>query len=395
LAKQTHAKERGRLVGRQALEERERRALASYAAHSAASRGRRYPEPEHPYRTCYQRDRDRVIHSTAFRRLQYKTQVFVFHEGDYYRTRLTHTLEVAQIARTIARALNLNEDLVEAIALAHDVGHTPFGHSGEDALRELMREHGGFEHNQHGLRVVDTLEQRYALFPGLNLTYEVREALAKHRTRQQLPPPAELDDGLQPTLEAQVVEVADAVAYDSHDLDDALKAGFLEEEDLAGVGLWELARERAEREFGPLGPESRRTHVVRFLINLEVTALLDETCSNLEQAGVASVDEVHEAGRSLVAFDPETEALRTELQEFLTENVYRHYRVMRMATKARRLVEEIFTAYIENPEQLPRSARRGQGGEGIHRIVCDYIAGMTDRYAQDEYLKLFAPFERV
>ena len=383
------------LMSREALEEREQHILAPYAAHSAQSQGRAHPEPEHPYRTCYQRDRDRVIHSTAFRRLEYKTQVFVNHEGDYYRTRLTHTLEVAQIARTIARALALNEDLVEAVALAHDLGHTPFGHSGEDALRELMREHGGFEHNLHGLRVVDTLEHRYVQFPGLNLTREVREAMAKHRTRYDHPPPSEFDDGLQAPLEAQVVEAADTIAYDSHDLDDALKAGLVQEEDLAGVALWELAAERAEREFGGLSPESRRVQVVRFLINQEATGLLEQTCANLETAGVTSPEEVRQAARPLVEFDRAMRELQAELQEFLMERVYRHYRVVRMATKARRFIEELFTAYIQSPEQLPESALRLRQEDGLHRVVCDYIAGMTDRYAQDEHLKLFAPFERV
>ena len=391
----TPAQRAGALLSREALEEREQRTLAPYASCGARSRGRRYPEPEHPYRTCYQRDRDRIVHSTAFRRLEYKTQVFVNHEGDYYRTRLTHTLEVAQIARTIARALNLNEDLAEAIALAHDLGHTPFGHSGEDALRDLMQEHGGFEHNLHGLRVVDTLEHRYVQFPGLNLTHEVREAMAKHRTRYDHPPPSEFDDHLQPALEAQTVEAADAIAYDSHDLDDALKAGLVHEEDLAGVTIWELARERAERQFGPLEAESRRVHVVRFLINQEVTALLEQTCTDLERAGVTSLQEVRQAGRPLVGFDRETEDLRCELQEFLKEHVYEHYRVMRMASKARRFIGELFTAYVKNPRQLPRSALCRLDEDGLHRAVCDYIAGMTDRYAQDDYLKLFTPFERV
>jgi dGTPase len=302
---------------------------------------------------------------------------------------------VAQIARTIARALNLNEDLAEAIALAHDLGHTPFGHSGEDALRELMREHGGFEHNLHGLRVVDKLEHRYVQFPGLNLTYEVREAMARHRTRYDQPPASEFADEGQPALEAQVVEVADAIAYDSHDLDDALKAGLIGEEDLAGVGVWELARQRAERESGPLEPESRRVQAVRLLINLEVTALLEQTCANLDSLGVESVSEARQAGRAVVAFAPEMAQLRQELQEFLLERVYRHYRVMRMSTKARRFIEELFTAYIENPRQLPDAALRLLEEDGLYQVVCDYIAGMTDRYAQDEYLKLFVPFERV
>jgi len=395
MSAQPHVQPLRSLLSRQALEEREERSLAPYAAHSAHSRGRCHDEPEHPYRTCYQRDRDRIIHSTAFRRLEYKTQVFVNHEGDYYRTRLTHTLEVAQIGRTIARALNLNEDLAEAIALAHDLGHTPFGHSGEDALRELMREHGGFEHNLHGLRVVDKLEHRYVQFPGLNLTYEVREAMARHRTRYDSPPASAFADQEQPGAEAQAVEVADAIAYDSHDLDDALKAGLIGEEHLAGIGLWQVAREQAERECGELEPESRRVQVVRLLINLEVTALLEQACHNLESLEVRSAADVRQAGGPIVAFAEEMVRLRQELQEFLLERVYRHYRVMRMATKARRFIEELFAAYIGNPRQLPDSALRLLEEDGLYQVVCDYIAGMTDRYAQDEYLKLFVPFERV
>jgi dGTPase len=258
-----------------------------------------------------------------------------------------------------------------------------------------MREHGGFEHNLHGLRVVDKLEHRYAQFPGLNLTDEVREGMARHRTRYDQPPASEFPQEGQPALEAQVVEVADAIAYDSHDLDDALKGGLIGEEHLTGVGLWDLARERAERESGPLEPESRRAQVIRLLINLEVTALLEQACANLEGLGVDSAADVRQAGRPVVAFGGAMAQQRQELQEFLLERVYRHYRVMRMATKAQRFIEELFAAYIGNPRQLPDSALRLLEEDGLHQVVCDYIAGMTDRYAQDEYLKLFVPFERV
>jgi dGTPase len=383
------------LLTREALEARERQVLAPYAAHSGDSRGRVHPEPEHPYRTVFQRDRDRIIHSTAFRRLEYKTQVFVNHEGDHYRTRLTHTMEVVQIARTIARALNLNEDLAEAVALAHDLGHTPFGHSGEAALQALMADHGGFEHNRHGLRVVELLEQPYEAFPGLNLSYEVREGMAKHRSRHDTPALEGYEPHRRPTLEAQAVELADAIAYDSHDLDDGLAAEMITGADLRDLALWHRALERAaERAGRPAGDLSPRS-VVKALIDLEVTDLLETTRDRLAEANPRSVADVRNQDRRLAAFSEPLTAGKKELEDFLMERIYHHYRVARMMTKARRFVEALFRAYASNPRQLPPPHQARIQAEGLERTVCDYVAGMTDRFAQNEYRKLFSPFEIV
>jgi dGTPase len=383
------------LLKRADIEAREEKELAPFAARSALSKGRQHEEPEDDYRTCYQRDRDRIIHSTAFRRLEYKTQVFVNHEGDYYRTRLTHTIEVLQISRSIARCLKLNEDLVETLALAHDIGHTPFGHSGEDALRGLMKGHGGFEHNSHGLRVVDVLENRYPGFRGLNLTYEVRESILKHRTSYDNPAPGDFDPDALPLLEAQVVDAADSIAYDNHDLDDALKAELITPEDLEDVALWREARSSAEKVCGALTPLHVRTQAIRHLIHREVVDLLTASSRTLAEAGVGDVTGVRQAGRALIHFSPGLEKKKRGLQAFLAERVYRHYRVVRMTTKARRFVEDLFNAYVENPDQLPPEHKEWTGEAGLHRGVCDYIAGMTDRYAQQEHMKLFNPFERV
>jgi len=400
---------------------REQRELAPYAARSDRSRGRRHEEPEHPYRSIYMRDRDRVIHCTAFRRLEYKTQVFVNHEGDYYRTRLTHTMEVAQIARIIARILCVNEDLTEAIALAHDIGHTPFGHSGEEALAELLAADGGFEHNLHGLRVVDFLERRYPDFPGLNLTYEVREAIAKHHTTHDHPPlPGEFDISERPLIEAQVVEVADAIAYDSHDIDDGLKSGLLIEKDLDEVSLWRQAKQAAQERYGELPKDLRRIQGVRHIINMEVTDVLEATGLKLNWLKLKDGDGVRRLEEDLVTFSEKMRSLKGELEEFLMEKLYRHHRVLRMANKARRFITEIFGAYIADVRQLPleyqehireeeQELLRGRKEPGspderersalrqkaARRVVCDYVAGMTDRYAQEDYLKLFAPGERV
>ena len=380
------------------LENREMETLAPYAAKSGLSRGRRYSEEEHPLRTRYQRDRDRVIHSTAFRRLEYKTQVFVNHEGDHYRTRLTHTIEVAQIARSIARALNLNEDLTEAVALAHDLGHTPFGHSGEEALDKLMEEHGGFEHNRHGVRVVETLERRYPNFSGLNLTYEVRESMIKHHTRYDLPKLEEFreyEPDQEPLLEAQVVEVADSVAYDAHDLDDSLSAGLIMEGDLEEVELWQRERLRVREEFGELSERDRRIQTVRSIINQEVTDLLQETAKNLKESRISTSEDVRRAGKRLVSFSSEMIRLKGEMQNFMRKEVYNHFRVVRMVTKAKRFVEDLFHAYLENENQLPPAYKARVAEDGKHRVICDYIAGMTDRFAQDEFIRLFYPYERV
>jgi dGTPase len=381
------------MFSRKDIELREEKELACYAMKSKDSRGRKHPEEEHLYRSAYQRDKDRIIHSTAFRRLEYKTQVFVNHEGDYYRTRLTHTIEVAQIARCLSRALNLNEDLTEAIALAHDLGHTPFGHSGEDALSKLMAGHGGFEHNFQALRVVDVLEKRYPGFPGLNLSWEVRESILKHNASREVT--GEFNPKENPLMEAQVVDRADSIAYDTHDLDDSLKAGLINEEDLRDVGIWRYTSEKVKQKWTNLDNDHRRAQTIIFLINLQVTDLIENTQRTLKELGVKSPEEVRRCPQKVVSFSPETLKMKMELEKFLNEKVYMHYRVARMADKARRFVEELFKAFVANPRQLPPDFQTWVEKEGLYRGVCDYIAGMTDRYAQDEYLRLFQPYERV
>ncbi len=383
------------MLTRKDIEEREERYLAPYAMKSMHTRGRVHPEEEHPYRSIYQRDKDMIIHSTAFRRLEYKTQVFVNHEGDYYRTRLTHTIEVTQISRCISRALNLNEDLAEAIAMAHDLGHTPFGHSGEDALRILMKNHGGFEHNIQGLRVVETLEKRYSKFSGLNLSWEVRESIAKHKTLYDNPNTSQFQTNKQPLLEAQIVDLADSIAYDNHDIDDSLKAGIITENDLEGIELWRNAREKVKEQYGNLSKDMEKAHAIKYLIDLEVTDLIEHTQSMLEKMKTKTTNDVQQCKERLVSFSPGLDKKKQELQEFLQNNVYNHYRVARMAAKARRFVEELFKTFIKNPKQLPPEYQKLIEKEGLYQGVCDYIAGMTDRFAQDEYLKLFYPYERV
>ena len=383
------------MLTRDELEKREDSYLASHAMKSMNTRGRAHPEDEHPYRSVYQRDRDRIIHSTAFRRLEYKTQVFVNHEGDYYRTRLTHSIEVAQIARSISRALCLNEDLSEAIALAHDLGHTPFGHSGEDALRILMKHHGGFEHNVQGLRVVDILEKRYSQFSGLNLSWEVRESIAKHKLLSDDPNVIKFDLKKQPLLEAKIVDIADSIAYDNHDIDDSLKAGLITESGLQEVELWRYAKEQVREQYSNLTKEMENLHTIKYLIDMEVTDLITHTQSMIEKMKIKTTDDVQNCKERLVSFSPEISKKKLELQEFLQQNAYSHYRVVRMADKAKRFVEELFNAFIENPMQLPPEYQKWIEEAGLYQGVCDYIAGMTDRFAQDEYLKLFYPYERV
>jgi dGTPase len=385
---------------RSSLEEREGQYLAGYAAHSAQSLGRVHPEEPHPYRTEFQRDRERIIHSAAFRRLEYKTQVFVNHEGDNYRTRLTHTIEVAQIARSIARALALNEDLAEAVALAHDLGHTPFGHAGEDALNKKMEPDGGFSHNRQSLRVVDVLEERYPDFPGLNLTFEVREGIVKHETIYDR---AHTDAGdfhpeWRPTLEAQLVNLADEIAYNSHDLDDGLRAGLFGWDDPAGVPLWNELNDRSQRVYADLDRRLRRHHVVRLLINWQVTDLVDHGKRLLAEKGIRTSDDVRAAEDVIMRFSPEfTEKIRP-LKHFLFHSMYRHYRLVRMSLKAERIVHALFDAYTQEPRQLDPKFRARLGDASapeVRQVVCDYIAGMTDRYAMLEYRKLFDPLERV
>ncbi|MFN7169960.1 MAG: deoxyguanosinetriphosphate triphosphohydrolase [Candidatus Omnitrophota bacterium] len=393
----------------------EERILASYAMQSRMSRLRRYPEEEHPYRGIYQRDRDRIIHSTAFRRLEYKTQVFVNHEGDHYRTRLTHTLEVAQIARSLARALRLNEDLVEAIALAHDLGHTPFGHSGEEILHILMKEHGGFDHNLQGLRVVDYLEERYPDFKGLNLTWEVREGILKHTTRfdyagninrdnlhvSGIPLSyagislLDLEPELPPLLETQVVDIADEIAYDNHDLDDGLNSKLLDIKEIQKIELWERANNLVKKKHPTLEGKLERIQTIRTIIDLQVRDVIVNSEKMLKELNVKNVEDVRKLKQRVIRFSKEMEYLRQPMRAYLMHNLYHHYRVVRMADKARRFIEELFNVYIKRLEQLPPSIKKRLSSEDPHRVVCDYIAGMTDRYALEEYKKLFDPFEKV
>jgi len=371
--------------------------LAPYAMKSGHSRGRLHHEREHPYRSAYQRDRDRIVHSAAFRRLEYKTQVFVIHESDYYRTRLTHTIEVSQIARTIAGVLRLNQDLVEAIALAHDVGHTPFGHAGEDVLNELMRKQGGFNHNRHGLRVVDELEDKYPDFPGLNLTYEVREGIIRHSTAFDK---AEKVKGFPaneaPSLETQVVDIADEIAYDNHDLDDGLTSGLINEEELEKLPIWDkMSSGISARGQGAPDRQKRKYLAIRSLINMQVTDLIEATRRRIADMRLKDERDVRKAKEKVVVFSGVMLKLRRPLREFLMDNLYHHYRVMRMSNKARRFITELFDLYIKSPEQLPSAEQKKISVYGKRQVVCDYIAGMTDRYALDEYKKLFDPYEKV
>jgi dGTPase len=375
--------------------DREEEVLASYAMRTRQSRGRRHPEEVHPFRTLFQRDRDRIVHSTAFRRLMYKTQVLVAQTNDHHRTRLTHTLEVAQISRTIARQLGLNEDLTEAAALAHDLGHPPFGHAGETALDACMRDYGGFEHNRHGLRIVDYLEYRYADFPGLNLTWEVLESLAQHSKRKETPEVQVFLGAGQPLLEAQVVDAADSLAYDTHDVEDALGAGLIVPDDLRDVEFWQRTVERVRREHAVVGPEQFVPTVVRALINWQVTDLLEHTRARLHERRIRTVVEVRAAPELLVGPGPEVKALKAGLERFLHEHVYTHYRVLRMASKGQRILQELFAEFCRAPQLLPeRYFRRISSGQ-LERVVCDYLAGMTDRFAQDEHLRLFQPYISV
>jgi len=379
--------------------------FAPYAATDAASRGRRYPEPPPKLRGEFQRDRDRIIHSTAFRRLVYKTQVFVNHEGDLYRTRLTHSIEVAQIARTIARALQLNETLAEAVCLAHDLGHTPFGHAGQDALNECMRAHGGFEHNLQSLRVVDELEERYAAFPGLNLTFETREGILKHCSLNNARHLGELGERfikrLQPSLEAQIANLSDEIAYNNHDLDDGLRAGIITIEELRDVPLFRDQHEVVLATYPEVGGRRLIHEVIRRMINYVVTDLIETTAAQIAEAAPETVDDVRATADPMVQFSAKVAAEHLELKLYLRDHVYRHYRVLRMTSKARTVVRGLFEAFFARIELLPTEHHEAaidmetQSGEaGRARAVADYIAGMTDRYAITEYERMFDPAER-
>jgi dGTPase len=375
----------------------ERPDLAPHASRSAQTKGRRYPEEYKDDRPAFERDRDRIIHCAAFRRLEYKTQVFVNHEGDYYRTRLTHTLEVAQIARGIARKLRLNEELTEAIALAHDLGHTPFGHAGENALNTLMAGYGGFEHNLQSLRVVERLEERYPLFPGLNLTFETREGLAKHSSSHDSPAEdlADYEMGLAPTLEAQIINVADEIAYNNHDIDDGLESNLIQRDELMTVPLWHEVFGRAEQKYPEATDQAKTYAAISALIGLLIQDVVVQTQQNIEESGVETGEDVRRLGKGLVGYSPAVQKESGILTAFLYERLYHHWRVERMRIKAERFIAELFRAYVETPTLVPRRYRERMDEEPIPRMACDYIAGMTDRFALDEYKKLFDPYEKV
>ncbi len=384
------------LYNRQKREELESLTLAPYALLSAASKGRLYPEEESATRTAFERDRDRIIHTTAFRRLEYKTQVFVNYEGDHYRTRLTHTLEVSQLGRALARGLGANVILTEAICLAHDLGHAPFGHAGEHILNELMQDHGGFNHNTQSYRVVTELEQRYPDFPGLNLSYETREGMIKHETDYDSSDAGAYEPHKRASLEAQIANLADEIAYNAHDLDDGLRSGLLLPHDLQELEIWrDLAAfvgwENALLPFTPM----MRHELVRELIGRSVGDVLTHTDSLLRSADLDSPLKVQTHHENVVGYSPEFGIKVRALKKYLYEHMYRHYRLVRMQEKAERFVSALFNAYVKEPEMLPTAVQQRLATASLHRVVADYIAGMTDRYALDEWQKLFDPYARA
>jgi dGTPase len=380
-------------VTREEIEAREDALLGPWAMRSAASQGRRHAEPEHAYRTAYMRDRDRIVHTRAFRSLEYKTQVFVNHEGDYYRTRLTHTMEVAQIARTAARALRLNEDLTETIALSHDLGHGPFGHKGEHVLRDLMQAHGGFEHNAHGLRVVDLLERRYPRWRGINLSYEVRESFALHSPLAK--GPLGFREGVRPLLEAQLVDVCDSLAYLAHDLDDGIAAGLVDPEGLLEVEIWRQHWERVVLEEADLARAQQVLLTIKRIIDSGVGDLITATAERIASAGVTSPAAVQAHPHLLVGFHEDMHRLQRRLSHHLYEHFYNAPPLMKMGHRARRFLTHLFSAYRETPRLLEPAERAWADEVGLERAICDKIASMTDREAQEEYRRLFEPFERI
>ena len=375
----------------------ERPDLATYAAKSSDSAGRRFVEEFRDNRPAFERDRDRIIHCAAFRRLEYKTQVFVNHEGDYYRTRLTHSLEVSQIGKAVARVLRLNEELTEALALAHDLGHTPFGHTGEEVLNRLMEGFGGFEHNHQSLRVVDELEERYPGFNGLNLSWETREGIIKHKSPYDHPAEfmADLMPGTVPTIEAQLINFADEIAYNNHDIDDGLKSGLITLEQLEKVELWSEVYHEIVGKHPDLDPERRKLQTISALIGLLIKDLSATTRQNIEHFRIESIEDLRRANRQVVGFSPEILRKNSKLKEFLITNLYRHHKVERMRVKAERYLAQLFEAYVKHPTLLPRKYVRKMDQVGRERVICDYIAGMTDRFALDEFKRLFEPYERV
>jgi dGTPase len=375
---------------RKQLEDMEDRMLAPYGVRAKNSKGRKFPDEEPDYRTCFQRDRDRILHTTAFRRLEYKTQVFIVYEGDYYRTRLTHTLEVTQIARTIARALGANEDLTEAICLAHDLGHPPFGHSGETTLARLMRDFGGFDHNKQSLRILTHLEKRYPDFPGLNLTWEVLEGIVKHETEYDLADARDYNPELRGHLEAQIANSADELAFSIHDLDDGIRSGMINPGILEGIDLWEMAISEVGWQRGHLD-DLERHRIIRHLLGLEIDDLIYKTSENLRTSHVSSVDELQRLSYNVTGYSEELHRRNRQLKDFLFKNLYRHYRMMRMAVKADQTITDLFTAYQREPTILPDHIQENIKERGLERTICDYIAGMTDRYAVEEYKRMFDP----
>ena len=372
--------------------------LAAYAATDQTSRGRLHSEPNPEYRSCYQRDRDRIIHASAFRRLEYKTQVFVNHEGDMFRTRLTHSLEVAQIARTIARALKLNEELVEAISLAHDLGHTPFGHAGQDALNACMKPYGGFEHNLQSLRIVDVLEEKYASFDGLNLTYETREGILKHCKKSKARELGELGkrfiNGEQPSLEAQLVNVADTIAYNNHDVDDGLRSGLITEEQLCETALFESHFKKVLKAWPDLDKKRLRYETIRNMINEITIDLVTTSEAAIGQADLRSIEDVRVHQEPLIQFSEKIRIKNLEIKRFLRDHLYQHYKVHRMTVRADRIVKGLFEAFIEDPLLMPHEKNqqkilKQEDEQQLARRVADYVAGMTDRYAINEHNRLF------
>lgn len=376
------------------LEAQEHQILAPYALKSAESRGREYNEPESATRPAFERDRDRIIHTTAFRRLEYKTQVFVFYEGDHYRTRLTHTLEVSQLGRSMARRLGVNQDLTEAICLAHDLGHAPFGHAGEHALNALMKGHGGFNHNTQSYRIVTQLEKRYPNFDGLNLTYETREGMIKHETDYDKSDAVGYEPDKRASLEAQIANLADESAYNAHDLDDGLRAGLFTVDDLEELVIWQELKEAVGWRSGPFDTLMRH-EIVRELIGMSVNNILKNTSDNLNAYQIDTPEKVQLHGDNLVDYSPEFGIKIRQLKRFLLDNMYRHFRLMRMQTKAERFITELFMAYVDEPMMLPTETHELLAELPLHRVVTDYIAGMTDRYALQEWERLFDPYHRA
>lgn len=379
------------MISRHEVEDREHRYLAPYAMLSHNSRGRVVKEDEHPYRTAYQRDRDRIIHTTAFRRLEHKTQVFLTTDGDYFRTRLTHTIEVAQIGRTIARALGVNEDLTEAICLAHDLGHGPFGHSGEGALDELMADQGGFDHNYQSFRIVEELEHRFPDFEGLNLTWEVREGIIKHETDCDRSSFSEFELHWQPTLEAQIVNLADEIAYTTADLDDGLRSRMIEPEQLKDIEFWRLVTDELGIDPQQSLTEMDRHRIVRRLVGKEVTDVIATTSTRIKDCGIQNVSDIRNLPHLVLTRSDEIHRMDRGLRDFLYDNLYRHWRVMRLDMRARRFIAELFDAYTSSPVILPTEIQERARQKNFYRTICDYVAGMTDRFALQEHHKLFDP----